>query len=120
MVKSGGHVKLEVTADDLQHFGDMLIRQARKEWEEERALARDEEPEETFLSTDEVCKIFGVCPATLWTWHNRGYLRHVKFGSRNMYPESSVKAITHERSKNVTVSGYCRQKAIRQEGGATV
>ncbi len=67
-----------------------------------------------------VCKIFGVCPATLWTWHNRGYLRHVKFGSRNMYPESSVKAITHERSKNVTVSGYCRQKAIRQEGGATV
>ena len=55
LVKSGGHVKLEVTADDLQHFGDMLIRQARKEWEEERALARDEEPEETFLSTDEVC-----------------------------------------------------------------
>ena len=120
LVKSGGQVKLEVTADDLLHFGEMLIKQARKEWEEERALANEEEPEEKFLSTEEVCKIFGVTPATLWIWHNRGYLCHTKFGIRNMYPESAVKAITHSRSLNTTVAGYCKQKAIKQEGGVAV
>ena len=60
-VKSGDQVKLEVTADDLLHFGEMLIKQTRKECEEERALAREEEPEEKFLSTAEVCKIFNEC-----------------------------------------------------------
>lgn len=120
LVKSGGQVKLEVTADDLLHFGEMLIKQARKEWEEERTLANEDEPEEKFLSTDEVCKIFGVTPATLWIWHNRGYLCHTKFGIRNMYPESAVKAITHSRSLNTTVAGYCKQKTIKQEGGVAV
>lgn len=120
LVKSGGQVKLEVTADDLLHFGEMLIKQARKEWEEERALANEEEPEEQFLSTDEVCKIFGVTSATLWLWHRRGYLCHIKFGNKNMYPESAVKAITHSRSLNTTVAGYCKQKAIKQEGGVAV
>lgn len=110
LVKSGGQVKLEVTADDLLHFGEMLIKQTRKECEEERALARKEEPEEKFLSTAEVCKIFNVTKATLWTWHRRGYLCHTKFGIRNMYPESAVKAITHARSLNTTVAGYCKQK----------
>lgn len=120
LVKSGGQVKLEVTADDLLHFGEMLIKQTRKECEEERALAREEEPEEKFLSTAEVCKIFNVTKATLWTWHRRGYLCHTKFGIRNMYPESAVKAITHARSLNTTVAGYYRQKAIKQKGGVAV
>ena len=120
LVKSGGQVKLEVTADDLLHFGEMLIKQTRKECEEERALAREEEPEEKFLSTAEVCKIFNVTKATLWTWHRRGYLCHTKFGIRNMYPESAVKAITHARSLNTTVAGYCKHKAIKQKGGVAV
>lgn len=120
LVKSGGQVKLEVTADDLLHFGEMLIKQTRKECEEERALAREEEPEEKFLSTAEVCKIFNVTKATLWTWHRRGYLCHTKFGIRNMYPESAVKAITHSRSLNTTVAGYCKQKVIKQKGSVAV
>ena len=118
LVNSGGQVKLEVTAGDLQHFGTMLIEQARKEWQEELALAHTEEKDDTFLSTDEVCKIFGVTPATLCTWHKRGYLCHVKFGNKNMYPASAVKAITHARSMNVTVNGYC--KSIAQKGGVAV
>ena len=120
LVNSGGQVKLEVTAGDLQHFGEMLIRQARKEWEEERALAHEEEPEEKLLSTNEVCNIFGVCPATLWLWHRSGYLRHKKIGNRNKYPESAVKALRQTRSLNVTVSGYCKQKSMEEEGGVAV
>ncbi len=121
LVKSGGQVKLEVTADDLQHFGEMLIKQARKEWEEERALAREEEPEEKFLSTDEVCKIFNVTKATLWTWHRRGYLCHIKFGIKNMYALSDVNAIRSKRAKDVTVAAYCKNsKNIEQSASHTL
>ena len=118
LMNSGGQVKLEVTAGDLQHFAAMLIEQTGKEVEERLALARAEEPEEIFLNTKEVCKIFGVTPATLCTWHKRGYLCHVKFGNKNMYPASAVRAITHARSMNVTVDGYCR--GIKKKGGVEV
>ena len=102
-------MSLNISPEDLQHFAETLIRRSRKQWEEEFALAREEEPEETFLTTDEVCKIFNVCAATLWQWHRTGYLRHVKFGSKNMYPKSAVRAITHARSLDETVAGYCKR-----------
>lgn len=75
------------------------------------ASSHNEKPEETFLTTEEVCKIFNVCPATLWQWHRTGYLQHIKFGNKNMYPASAVKAITHARSMNETVVGYCKRKS---------
>lgn len=119
LVNSGGQVKLEVTPGDLKHFAEMLIQQCRKEWEEERALAREEESEEKLFSTAEVCKIFGVCSATLWNWHRDKYLCHIKVGIRNMYKESVVKAILQTRSLNVTVDGYCKQESKSKKGGVT-
>jgi len=38
-------------------------------------------------------------------------LQHIKFGNKNMYPASAVKAITHARSMNETVIGYCKRKS---------
>lgn len=111
LTKMGANVALTVTPQDLHHFAEMLLTQSRKEWEENIASASKEEPDETFLTTDSVCKIFGVCPATLWQWHRTGYLQHIKFGNKNMYPSSSVRAITHARSQNETVSGYCKRKS---------
>ena len=69
LTKMGGQVALTVTPEDLHHFANALLAQSRKEWEEQAASARKEESEETFLTTEEVCKIFNVCPATLWQWH---------------------------------------------------
>lgn len=109
LTRMGGQVALTVTPEDLHHFAEMLLMQSRKEWEEKAETARKDEPEETFLTTDEVCRIFNVCPATLWQWHRTGYLQHIKFGNKNMYPASAVKAITNARSLNETVSGYCKR-----------
>lgn len=109
LTKMGGQVALTVTPEDLHHFANTLLAQSRKEWEEQIASARKEEPEETFLTTEEVCKIFNVCPATLWQWHRTGYLQHIKFGNKNMYPASAVKAITHARSTSETVASYCKR-----------
>lgn len=109
LTRMGGQVALTVTPEDLHHFAETLITQSRKEWEEKAETAHKDEPEETFLTTDEVCKIFNVCPATLWQWHRTGYLQHIKFGNKNMYPASAVKAITNARSLNETVSGYCKR-----------
>ena len=111
LTKMGGQVALTVTPEDLHHFANALLAQSRKEWEEQAASARKEESEETFLTKEEVCKIFNVCPATLWQWHRTGYLQHIKFGNKNMYPVSAVKAITHARSMNETVVGYCKRKS---------
>ena len=102
---------MTVTPEDLHHFAEMLLAQSRKLWEENIASVSKDEPEETFLTTDEVCKIFNVCPATLWQWHRTGYLQHIKFGNKNMYPASAVKAITHARTLNETVAGYCKRKS---------
>ena len=93
LTKMGGQVALTVTPEDLHHFANALLAQSRKEWEEQAASVRKEESEETFLTTEDVCKIFNVCPATLW------------------YPASAVKAITHARSMNETVVGYCKRKS---------
>lgn len=109
LTRMGGQVALTVTPEDLHHFAEMLLMKSRKEWEENIESARKEEQEETFLTTDEVCRIFNVCPATLWQWHRTGYLQHIKFGNKNMYPASAVKAITNARSLNETVSGYCKR-----------
>lgn len=95
LTKMGGQVALTITPEDLHHFANALLAQSRKEWEEQAASARKEESEETFLTTEEVCKIFNVCPATLWQWHRTGYLQHIK--------------ITHARSMNETVAGYCKR-----------
>ena len=111
LTKMGGQVALTVTPEDLHHFANALLAQSRKEWEEQATSARKEESEETFLTTEDVCKIFNVCPATLWQWHRTGYMQHIKFGNKNMYPVSAVKAITHARSMNETVAGYCKRKS---------
>ena len=66
LVKSGGQVSLTVTPDDLCHFAEMLIAESRKEWEEQVASARKEEPEEKYLTAEEVRNYFGVTDATLW------------------------------------------------------
>lgn len=109
LTKMGGQVALTITPEDLHLFANTLLAQSRKEWEEQIASARKEEPAETFLTTEEVCKIFNVCPATLWQWHRTGYLQHIKFGNKNMYPASAVKTITHARSMSETVADYCKR-----------
>ena len=111
LVKSGGQVSLTVTPDDLRHFAEMLIAESRKEWEEQVASARKEEPEEKYLTAEEVRNYFGVTDATLWNWHRTNYLCHVKFGRKNMYPASAVKALANSQASNMTVSDYCKRKS---------
>ena len=57
LTKMGGLVALTVTPEDLHHFANALLAQSRKEWEEQAASVRKEESEETFLTTEDVCKI---------------------------------------------------------------
>ena len=111
LVKSGGQVSLTVTPDALHHFAEMLIAESRKEWEEQAASARKEEPEEKYLTAEEVRNYFGVTDATLWNWHRTNYLCHVKFGRKNMYSASAVKALANSQAMNMTVSDYCKRKS---------
>lgn len=58
MIEAGGKMKIEVSSDDLVLFADRLIEKAM----EAKALMMEQTPEdETWLSTDEVSKMCGVC-----------------------------------------------------------
>ena len=62
MIEAGGKMKIEVSSDDLVLFADRLIEKAM----EAKALMMEQTPEdETWLSTDEVAKMCGVCQTTL-------------------------------------------------------
>ena len=108
IIESGGHVKLEVSPCDLMHFAEVLIEKAQAMKEKEMNSRLDED--EQFLSSDEVCQMFNICSTTLWSWHKTGYLRHRKFGKRNMYAMSDIRRIMNERAEDESVTGYCRMK----------
>lgn len=68
MIEAGGKMKIEVSSDDLVLFADRLIEKAM----EAKALMKEQTPEdETWLSTDEVAKMCGVCETTLWSWEKK-------------------------------------------------
>ena len=56
LTQMGGKVALTVTTEDLHHFANMLLAQSRKEWEDQMTSSHNEEPEETFLTTEEFAK----------------------------------------------------------------
>ena len=82
MIEAGGKMKIEVSSDDLVLFADRLIEKAM----EAKALMMEQTPEdETWLSTDEVSKMCGVCETTLWSWEKKGYLVPSRMGRKKRY-----------------------------------
>ena len=88
MIEAGGKMKIEVSSDDLVLFADRLIEKAM----EAKALMKEQTPEdETWLSTDEVAKMCGVCETTLWSWEKKGYLVPSRMGRKKRYALSAIR-----------------------------
>lgn len=51
---------------------------------------RKSEEVDAFLTEAEVQKQLNVGHATLWRWHAKGYLRHVKIGRRCLWKQSDI------------------------------
>lgn len=90
MIEAGGKMKIEVSSDDLVLFADRLIEKAM----EAKALMMEQTPEdETWLSTDEVAKMCGVCETTLWSWEKKGYLVPSRMGRKKRYALSAIQKL---------------------------
>lgn len=91
MIESGGRMKFEVTGEDLVMFADRLIEKAQQ-----IALAKHEQQSvanDKLLTPDEVAKMCGISPSTLYPWEKAGYLVPNHVGKRRLYRLSDVERI---------------------------
>ena len=79
MIEAGGKMKIEVSSDDLVLFADRLIEKTPED--------------ETWLSTDEVARMCGVCETTLWSWEKKGYLVPSRMGRKKRYALSAIQKL---------------------------
>ncbi len=77
------NVSITITPADLEEFALTIIDKVNQ--------ARDQEQQpESYMTPDEVAKIFDVTKNTLWRWDKIGYLKPVRCGRRLHYKRSDV------------------------------
>ena len=113
MIEAGGNIKVEVSAADLCQCADKLIEKAQLMKEHELMRQEQAADEEKWLSTEEACKMCGVCTTTLWAWDKAGYLRAAKVGRRKRYALSDIKRLLSQRSDQCEADPIS-WKALRQ------
>lgn len=77
-------VAVMISLADLREFvGEMVA----------EAAAKPQQTEETMLSADEVCEVFGISANSLWRWGKSGYLKGQKVGRKVFYRKSDIDAL---------------------------
>lgn len=84
MIESGSNALFVVSGGDLKEFALALIAET---------AAKPQQPEETMLSADEVCKVLGISSNSLWRWGKSGYLKGQKVGRKVFYRKSDLDAL---------------------------
>lgn len=77
-------VAVMVSLADLKEFVAEMVAEA---------AAKPQQTEETMLSADEVCKVFGISANSLWRWGKSGYLKGQKVGRKVFYRKSDIDAL---------------------------
>lgn len=114
LMNLGGHVRLELTPDDLQMFARSVVEHTLAAQEQMKTDIA-EESTETYLTTLEVRELLHVCDGTLITWAKRGYLIPVKVGGKKRFAKSDVMKIL-SGNRTETVAAYCRRKRSTTNG----
>lgn len=95
LIKEGANVQLSMSAQDLRAFGLNLL----SEFSAQEAARREMEAKgESYLTSNQVCKLLGVNRSTLWRWAKEGYLSPINMGGRSRYKQSSITKIMEERA----------------------
>lgn len=95
LLQEGANVQVNMSAQDLRAFGLNLL----SEFAAQEASRKEMEAKgESYLSTNQVCKVLGVNRSTLWRWAKDGYLAPINMGGRSRYKQSSITKIMEERA----------------------
>ena len=83
LINAGMNVSITMTPADLEEFALTIIDKVNQ--------ARDQEQQpESYMTPDEVARVFDVTKNTLWRWDKIGYLKPVRCGRRLHYKRSDV------------------------------
>lgn len=95
LLKEGANVQVSMSAQDLRVFGLTLL----SEYAAQEAAKKEMEAKgESYLTSNQVCRLLGVNRSTLWRWAKEGYLAPINMGGRSRYKQSSITKIMEERA----------------------
>lgn len=83
LLSSGAQVSITISPADLEEFALTIIDKVKQ------AQEREQQPE-SYMTPDEVARVFDVTKNTLWRWDKIGYLKPVRCGRRLHYKRSDV------------------------------
>ena len=97
MARQFPEMSVTIRLGDLLEANKRLVEQVREETEAEVA-----EREKLFgcrlVPKEDIVRMLGVDPSTLWRWAKAGYLKPVKFGVRVYYLEREIEAIIEKHA----------------------
>ena len=98
MARQFPDLSVTIRLGDLLEANESLARRVRADAEAEIA-ARERSAGCRLIPKDELVRMLGVDPSTLWRWENEyNYLLPVRFGRKIFYRESDVQAIIEAHS----------------------
>ena len=86
LINAGTNVSITITPADLEEFALSIIDKVKQ------AQEHEQQPE-SYMTPDEVARVFDVTKNTLWRWDKIGYLKPVRCGRRLHYRRSEVLAL---------------------------
>ena len=101
LAKSCPDMSITVRLSDLLKANQDLIREVRREAEEE-AARRSETYGDTLIQKEDARArlLGGVNPSTLWRWEKRGYLRPVRIGVKVFYRKRDIDGLIGKKEIN--------------------
>lgn len=86
-------VSITIAAADLVAFGEKLVADTMAAARKDETARIKAASAEEFISEADACRLFGVCPQTLWRWRKRGYIEGVSVGGRIKYRKEECQRI---------------------------
>ena len=92
-------VAITIPAEDLEKFGNNLVKNTIEQYRAEIAAKEAEARQEKLLTAKEVAEFFGISTKTVTRWRDRGQLTPVYVGGLIKYRKSECLRILEDQQK---------------------
>ena len=113
----GEQVSITISPRQLEEFALSIIAKVKEEQQ------REQQPE-SYMTPDEVARVFNVTKNTLWRWDRLNYLKPVRCGRRLHYKRSDIENLlnggnAHTDEEKGMSNYFNKQNNCRRKGGRT-
>ena len=96
LAKQFPDMSVTIRLGDLMEANEALVRKVRSETEKELERKRAEYGD-VLVPREEVARMLGVDPSTLWRWEKAGYLTPVRIGVKVKYRKGELDRVIRSR-----------------------